>query len=197
MPDASVNYNGSGVDYLDHSYLVYFSPTQHADIAGFRYLETESPVPSPGAQENTVAGDFYLGDQDSSADPSYNRDFYGRGGQSFPDTGGAYQLYPATWESLPPLDITPATPMASHETGTWGHAGPPASRPTGGVGNEETTELSAGSPPIGNTNIGSQKSKKRKRATITRETRKAKRPRHRKSQRLDPRGPTQVGILQF
>ena len=57
--------------------------TQHADIIGFGYLETESPILSPGAQESAVTGDFYLGDQHSSADPSHNRDFYSRGAQFF------------------------------------------------------------------------------------------------------------------
>jgi len=96
--------------------------------------------------------------------------FTAEGHKVFSDTDGAYQPYPATRESGLPLDVT--TPMASHEAGAWGHVDPPAPRPTGGVGDEGTTELSAGSPPIWIVNVGSQNPKKRKRATIPDETRK-------------------------
>lgn len=123
--------------------------------------------------------------------------FYYNRVPTFQGLGGIYQPHPVTIGSPPLLDNAQATPAITRETDPWGHSDPWVSHPTSGVGNEDQTQLSAGPPPDGTKNVGSQHTNKRKRAPIDDEKDEAKRARSEKSQLLDPRGSIQVGIVQF
>jgi len=92
-------------------------------------------------------------------------------------------------ESL--LETTQA--MVTNEADAWGQTAPLVSHHAGGVGREETTGLSVDSLPIEIDNVEFPNPKKRKQAKIT--TRKAKRAIHRRSHRLDPQRPIQVGTV--
>ena len=115
---------------------------------------------------------------------------------TFRGPGGIYQPHPVVIGSPPLLDNAQATPMITRETDAWGHSDPSVSHPTSGVKNEDQTQPSAGPPPEGTKNVGSQRTNKREREPIDDEKHEAKRARSEKSRLLDPRKWIQVGIVQ-
>ena len=98
-----------------------------------------------------------------------------------------------------PLLITSSpTPIVAREPDVRRYTDASVPHPAGGVGSEGTTEVSTGLPPANG--VGPQTPRKRKRIPTTDAMPQMKRARGRGSQlpqRLDLRGPTQVGIARF
>jgi len=90
-----------------------------------------------------------------------------------------------------PLETTQA--MVTNGADAWGQTAPLVSHPAGGVGREETTGLSVESLSVGTDNVEFLNPKKREKTKIT--TRNEKRALHRRSHRLDPQRPIQVGTV--
>ena len=152
-------------------------------------METLLSTPSPGAQNNHVAGGFHPSGQHINPNPNHGPDFYGREAATFLNFSGILNAYPTVIESL--LETTQA--MVTNGPDAWGQTAPLVSHPAGGVGRGETTGLSAESLPVGTDNAEFPNPKKRKQAKIT--TRNAKRALNRRSHRLDPQRPIQVGTV--
>ena len=195
MPAPNFAYNGEEVDHPLHQYDMQPPPAPYTDTALYEdersALSNSTPVhdgPTPAwphAERQSLS---------VTLDNGYGS--YYNGAPTFQDLGGIYQPHSVAIGSPSLLDNAQATPTITRETDAWGHSYPSVSHPTGGVGNEDQTQLSAGPPPDGTKNVGSQRTNKRKRAPIDDEKHEAKRARSEKSQLLDPRGSIQVGIVQ-
>ena len=172
-----------------------FPPVRRPDVAhpeyeGGNFLEPTSPT-----HNDLTVDQFHIEDRFSGTALHPNYSFYGDGTPS--DSGGTRGPYPETTEFCPPLDHVHATPTIARETDTWGHIDPSGSRPARGARNEEAAQPFERSPSIGSKKAGSKRPNKRKRAMTPDEGRKAKHSKRKSPRRLDPRGPTQVGIVQF
>jgi hypothetical protein len=125
-------------------------------------------------------------DKFSSAIPEPNHDYYGRKEQIFSDPNRTRPPYPTTVESPQPTLTVARRPNARR------HTGASVSGPSCGAGSGATE------PPAGSTlvnDIGFQTPNKRKPTVTLDKTRKVKRIRRKRSQHLDPRGSTLVGIF--
>lgn len=145
----------------------------------------------------TADSRFHIGDQFSSATHDDGYGPYDGRAPMIPHSSGTYYLHPAVMEHRSLLANSQPTPTIFCAAHDFGYIHSSSSLPAGGVGNEGETQLPAGSPPAGSKSAESKSSKKRKRATTLDGKREPKCTRQRRSQRLGPREPTQVGIVQF
>ena len=191
MPTADHSYDGTSVDYPDRPQAVQFSPAPHTSLLSSDYSSFAHFPPhlSPPVDQH------YAGSQSLSPTLERNRGYHQREGQTFSDSGGTRRSYSVAMESL--ITGWPA-PMFTREPDVRGYIDASVPHPPGGVGSERTTETSTGSPLAND--VGPQNSRKRKRIPTTDAMPEMKRAREggsQFSQRLDLRGPTQVGIARF
>ena len=187
-------YDGTRVAYSAHQH-VKFLPVQYTDQdLARRYTDPATSDCEGGGffgplpLLNPSADQYHIEDKLSSATPEHNHDSYERIEQLFSYPNGKRPPYSADMESLQ------STLKVARRPSVQRHTDASVSDPAGGA-ESETTEMPAGSPVV--SDVGLQTPKKRKPAATLDKTREVKRTRHRRSQRLDPRGQSQVGIVQF
>ena len=168
------------------------------DVAAPGYGGSDSFNYIPPAHGYSASDRFHAPGQPFGATLVNNYDGYDGGAPTFSDPGEAHQSYLAITDSRPLSDNTQATPAIEIDYGTCagGLTDHLSARPIGGAENEKTTYPLAGSPPVRNKSVGSQRPGKKKRSvTPDAKKYKAKSTQHKKSLRIYPRGPIQVGFV--
>jgi hypothetical protein len=178
-------YDRTRVDYSADQRVAQSLPALYTDLAvsdheGGSFSGLHLPLLNPLEDQHHTEERF------SSATPERNHDYYERKEQIFSDPNRTRPPYPTTVEFPQPTLTVARRPSARRHTSA-SVSGPSCGARSGVTG-----------PPAGSTlvnDIGFQTPKKRKPTVTLDETRKVKRIRRKRSQRLDPRGLTLVGIF--
>jgi len=162
--NTSVNLNGAGNDCLGYRYHT-----------GFEHGESDPSIPR--AQDGSVKGGFYLGDQHSATEQDHDPSLSGRERLGFLDH---------TW-----FCSAQATRIFSDDFAVR-RTDPLLSLPAGIVGSQGITRVPVELPPVGAKNTGIQRTSRRKRSTSPDCRRGGKRTRRKKQRHFVAREQTQV-----
>jgi len=191
--DVSVNYTGTGDDYLDYPYYTGFSPVPPADTARFERGGSESSFPR--VQDSPVTGDSYHDGQYSTTEQNYSFDPYDGGRAEFLDSRAAGRSYGEASGTHLDFGIAQKTPIVFDEAIVSEPTDPLLFSPaTGAVGNEGATQVPTESLPVGVSNLGTQRSSKRKRSASPDCRHEGKRTRRKKRRQPAAREQAQVSL---
>jgi len=194
--DASVNYAGTGDDYLDYQYYTEFSQAPLADNPEFERGGSESSFPR--AQSSPATGGSYHSGQYSTTEQNYSFGPYDGERTGFLDSGVAGRSYGEASGIHLDFGIAQTTPIVSDEPVVSEPTDPLLFSPAAGtVGNEGTIQVPAESPPVAVSDLGTQRSSKRKRSASPDYGHEGKRTQRKKRRHSAAREQAQVSLTEI